>query len=292
MPDDSLDIQDYLDATSDASKRTRTITIILVVASVLVLAGLLNSLQSHWMRLRLEALQNIHGEYTKSKLGPLPSLKDSPTEEEVTGFNKHMARYEQSHRDLITAIARAYVENSMVIRVPFFGFTFDVNDLGLLGGLGFLIILGCYRFCISRESDNLRLSFTEAKKLGKHQEFYNLLAMRQVFTVPQTKFIKRTRFLVITPKLICWLPLTVHLAVTLHDLWTAWIGKELGELRYQILISCELIIALSLLLLSISVTRRLIRIDRMWDHYHKRNLQMWRALLKKYHNKSLEQTAS
>src|SRR5206468_12598531 len=61
------------------------------------------------------------------------------------------------------AVARTYVDNSWVIRVPFFGFSFDVNDLGLLGGIGFLTILVCLRFCLSRELNNLRLSFDVAR---------------------------------------------------------------------------------------------------------------------------------
>jgi hypothetical protein len=69
---DVQDIRDYLDASSDASRRTRTMTIILVVASVLVLAGWLNSLQSHWMLKRMVKLGDIHGQYTQSKLGSFP----------------------------------------------------------------------------------------------------------------------------------------------------------------------------------------------------------------------------
>lgn len=274
MQENPLDIQDYLEASSDASKRTRQITIILVVASVLVGAGLLNSLQSQWMRLRLGALQDIHGQYTEAKLGPFPKYIEGQDKEV---FKKSVTIYEQSHKDLITAVARAYVENAMVIRVPFFGFTFDVNDLGLLGGVGFLIILGCYRFCISREADNLRLAFREAKKLGKLHELYPLLAMHQVFTVPPTRFITRTRFLIFAPKLICWLPFIVHLAVSGHDVWTAWIGEALGEWRVLLAIVSEGVIALLLLPLSISVTKRLFRIDRIWDHYHERNLRRRRA---------------
>lgn len=261
-PDDVLEIQDYLDATSDASKRTRVVTIVLVVASVLVLMGLLNSLQSHWMLRRMVALGNIHGQYTQSKLGPYPSRQDFQDE---SIFMKAEGLYEQRYKDLYSAVARAYVENSLVIRVPFFGFSFDVNDLGLLGGISFLVILGCFRFCISREVDNLRLSFHEAHRLERMQEFYNLLAMRQVFTVPHTPYINRTLFLKITPKLICWFPLLVHLSVTLNDFLTAWIGRELQNFRFTLLISSEFLIAFLLIILAATVTNRMRRLDELWD---------------------------
>jgi hypothetical protein len=262
---DSLDIRDYLAASADASKRTRTITIILVIASVLVLAGLLNSLQSHWMLRRIVKLgEDIRGPYTESKLGPYPDEKKFPSGD---NYRKAVELYEQRYKDLCSAVARAYVDNSMVVRVPFLGFTFDVNDLGLLGGFGFLIMLVCYRFFLTREVDNLRLSFDEARRLGKGEleEFYKLLAMRQVFTVPLTRYVNRTRFLQDMPKLICWFPLLAYILVTANDISTAWIGHELQYSRYQVLIGFEIVVALLLLVLSIGITRRLVRMDTEWD---------------------------
>jgi hypothetical protein len=45
------DIADYLNASSDASKRIGTVSIILVVETVLLFAGFLNSQQTSWMHL-------------------------------------------------------------------------------------------------------------------------------------------------------------------------------------------------------------------------------------------------
>lgn len=261
-PELALQIQDYIAGTSEASKRTRIVTVVLVVASVLVLSGLLNSLQSHWMLRRMVALGDIRGRYTESKLGSFPIRSPSQSDED---YKKEVQLYEQRYKDLCAAVSRAYVENSLVIRVPFFGFSFDVNDLGLLGGISFLVILGCFRFCISREVDNLRLSFDEANRLKRLPEFYDLLAMSQVFTVPRTRFIKRTLFLRVTPKLICWLPLLVHLVVMMHDFKTAYIGNELDSLRVKILLLSEFVIAVLLGFLAFTVTVRMWRLDKLWD---------------------------
>jgi len=43
-----IEIQHLVDAVGDAAKRTRAATIALLVMSVLVLSGLVNSLQSSW----------------------------------------------------------------------------------------------------------------------------------------------------------------------------------------------------------------------------------------------------
>lgn len=261
-----LDIRDYLSATADASKRSRTITIVMVFACVVVFAGYLNSLQSHWMQARMINLQDIRGRYVASKLGPYPERKPSDTDE---SYKEAKDLYAQRYRDLCGAVSRAFVDNSLVNRVPFLGFTFDANDLGLLGGAGFLIILACYRFFLTREVNNLRMSFEEASSIGKRElaEFYKLLAMRQVFTVPTTIGIRRSRFLLVTPKMICWAPLMIHIAVLENDLETAWIGLGLNTFRYRFLIGFELVTAAFLLFLSWGVTMRLIIMDRLWEQY-------------------------
>jgi hypothetical protein len=258
------DIQDYLDASSEASKRTRTVTIVLVIATVIVFAGLLNSQQTNWMHSRLLNLADEKGSYVESKLGKYPQRKSFADD---SSYRQATESYHQRYSGLWEAVARTYVDNSWVIRVPFLGFTFDVNDLGLLGGIGLLVVFVCYRFFLSREVDNLRLSFEEARRIGKEEleEFYKLLAMRQVFTVPRTPYIRRTRFLMYAPKLICWFPVLVYLAVTYNDGATRWIGAVLQEPRYRFLIFFELIASGFLIVLAFMVTKRLVRMDKLWD---------------------------
>lgn len=266
MPHAPLGIRDYLEASSDASTRTRMIIIVLTVASVLAFMGLLNSIQSQWMHRRMLLLGDIHASYTASKLGPYPTEAAYKTSDE---YKHAIEQYERRYYELCAAVERAYVEGSFVIRVPFLGFTFDVNDLGLIAGLGFLVILGCYRFFLSREVDNLRLSFEEAQKIGKREtrEFYTLLAMRQVFTVPETGYIKKSGFLIHTPKLLAWLPFMVYIAISAHDTLTAGIGLALQETRFQVLTFCEVATSISLLWFSTSITTRLRRMDNEWHEW-------------------------
>src|SRR5947209_3413915 len=54
IPGPSFDIKDYIDAATDAAKRTRTVTIVLVVASVMVFIGFWNSAQWSWAHDRLK----------------------------------------------------------------------------------------------------------------------------------------------------------------------------------------------------------------------------------------------
>jgi hypothetical protein len=171
-----------------------------------------------------------------------------------------------------------------VVRVPFFGFSFDINDIGFLGGLGFLIILTCLRFCLTREIDNLRLAFAEARRIGKLDEFYQLLAMRQVFTVPPNSSIKRTRLLIYVPKLIPWFSVLVYLVLVFNDAHTGPIGREIQPQRFTYLMAFEYPAVILITILATTVTSRLIRMDEMWQG-------AWEELVGSRTSDSLPQTA-
>jgi hypothetical protein len=253
--DESLNIQDYLDASGDASRRTRSVHFILVIASVLVFAGLVNSLQHSWMLARIHVSNDPTAPYVVSKIGPAP-VSPTPTE---------LIAYQNRYREYYAALMKTYVDTHYIVRVPVFGFTVDANDLGMLGGIGFVVIMVVFRFCVSREVDNIVLSFKAAARLKKSLQFYHLLAMRQVFTVPDDGEIKRGAMLLWVPKAFCFAPLVVHLSVTGHDILTAVVGQQLSDLRTRVLFTCEGLVAAILIALTYQVVSRLRKLDKLWS---------------------------
>lgn len=263
MNDNSLDLQDYLDATSDASKRTRTVLIVLVAASVLAFAGFLNSLRASWMVSRIHKISNPQSEYVVEKLGYTPKDEKDP-------------RYEEFY----TSVVKSYVDNAFTVRVPFFGFSFDVNDLGLLGGLGFIVILALLRFSIRSEIVSLRLSFkavaAESKKdPSQLAVFYDLLAMRQVLTMPYVEDSEkkwsahRPWILQLISKLLCFVPVLVYTCVAWHDFKTLDIGDVLDHQRTQVLIGYTLFFWSAIFGLSIWCFVKWRRVDWLWGEYWK-----------------------
>jgi len=275
----SLDFQDYLDAAGDSAKRTRTIIIVLVVASVLIFVGWLNSLPNTWMAERIQALGRAGIALTKSpgalekddlesisylekKIGPVPPKYNNGKESDQ--YQQYMKHY----NELYIAMVRAYVDNTFTIRVPFFGTAFDTNYLGLLGGFGFVIILILFRFSITRELDNVKLSFDEAREGTQLWRLYHLLAMRLVLTIPLMKEKKRSRFLAFVPKTICFLPLIVHAIVTLNDFYTSnIIGKKISEALTNGTLSEDCFFLVGIIVLTIACYRRWRQIDVVWDDY-------------------------
>src|SRR5689334_4830640 len=146
VADKSLDLEDYLNAAGDAAQRTRTVTFVLVVASVLALACLLNSLQSTWMRQRIAKVAQADSSYSRRLLGIGSTDPLTPD---------HLLH----HEALYKAIIESYVGTALTVRVPLLGITFDINDLALLGGFSFLVLLIWFRFAMLREMDNLRIAF-------------------------------------------------------------------------------------------------------------------------------------
>lgn len=260
MNNNSLDLQDFLDATSDSSKRSRTIMIVLVVASVLALVGFLNSLRTGWMLQRLQIVSQAENPYVAKKLGTTVAADDE--------------RYKNFH----SAVARGYVENALTVRVPFFGVAFDINDLGLLGGFGFITVLTLLRFSIRTEIVSLRLAFKAATKAAKDDpnqlvNFYDLLAMRQVLTLPHmedenTNWVaNRSWILRFIPKLICFLPVVVYSLVAGHDYMTQDVGDAISPTHTRILLIYTGAFWLIILALSIWCFLKLIKIDSIWEEY-------------------------
>lgn len=242
-----LDLQDYLDAANDASKRARLATVALVVGSVLVLAGLLNSLDSNWMLQRMRVMADAKSQYVQQKLG----LPDNDP------------RLEKFRDSFFNAALRAYIDNYS-IKVPFFGVTFDTNDLGLIGGLGLIIILGFLLFSLERERDNLKWSFEAARPGGKPElkRLYDLLAMRQVLTSPPP----RTRGIVLefVPKLIVVLPVAVQCAVVVHDLATYRVGRMISDTHMLTVLLAEMALLASMLFVTYSCIGAIRGIDLEW----------------------------
>jgi hypothetical protein len=270
---DTTSITDYLEASGEASQRTRVITIVMIVACVLVFVALLNSVPNDWMQDRIKSFNGKMGkDYVISKIGQYPRQEDF-TKRETDGrevldkdaFIQAKDLYGHKYRDFTHELIRGYVDNSLSNRVPFFGFTFDVNDLGLISSMGFLVILSCFRFCITRELENLRIFFEEAEKQHKLEPYYNLLAMKQVLTVPKTKHINRSLFLILAPKIVVVLPLIIYSAVTFNDFYTGKIGMELHPERYQTLLAVEVVTLFLLAILTGMAIIRMFRLEKLWE---------------------------
>lgn len=251
-------IQQYLDATAAASDRSRYVTVTMVVACLFVLVAAFNSMQG-WMRRRIQIAADPTSAYVTSKIGNVPTDREE------------RAAYDRRYQALYGAMVGAYVESAFSLKVPVFGFAFDANDLGIFGGMAFVALMGMAIYCLERELYNLRLSFASFTGAELHQ-FYTLLAMRQVFTIPPTGRSSATHVLSAFPKVLWALPLAIHVLVTLNDYSGKWIYDAL-KAPTETLIAWEILFTILLIPLTILVFWRLIAIDNEWQNCHRRLME-------------------
>jgi hypothetical protein len=277
--DNTLDLQDYLEATGDAAKRTRTLTILITVASVLVFVGIMNSYSGNWAAERMRTIGRAGQAlgkplesrteddrkdiaYLETLLGPCPdSLKTGITSD--GGAEAYRKQYEE----FFTSVVRAYVENTLTIRVPFFGVAFDVNYLGLFGGLGLSILLLLYRFSINRETENLRLSFAKAIELDRLPAFYELLSMRQVFTLPPREGDEKKHPLRYAPRILSTLPFVVFIGLTAFDITSSKSVESVSERLASLAVGIDLLFSVVIFSLTFWCVKEGSKIDVLWHKY-------------------------
>jgi len=214
------------------------------------------------MHQRILAASDIHSPYVVKQLGPYPEAK-KPADPDFASREKW---YEHRYLDLCESLEKTDVDN-FIIRAPFLGFTFDVNDLGIIASIGFLMILTLYRFFLARELENLGLSFNEAKSMGFAElyKFYTLLMMRQVFTIPQSDNKSPSYFRQHVPKMLTWLPVLILVLIVVDDLSTFSIGTDINNLHAVLSVGCGIFGTAWCIWLALTITLRLRTMDRTWS---------------------------
>ncbi len=210
------DSSDLVAACDSASRRGRTILVVLVVATILVFSSWWNARPSGWItsharlaEVMLRIVQQRPVDRVPTKL--LERAKKWLEEREWT---------EEELKTLRRNYERIWIEQAVSVNIPFLGVTVHHNDLGILGGFGFVVILCWFWLALRREHTNLRFAFAQARKTGCLASFYNTLAMRQVLTVPAMGPFERHPFWSKLPKVLFVLPPLVQLLIVRANLLT------------------------------------------------------------------------
>ena len=141
------DVEFYLDSNTQASTRVRFVLTLLVTATILTAMGLLNSYKNSWMTKRLET----NFSYSNWQSYIREKYKDD-TNFEITDTSKAWQEFRQSYY-------KAYIDNALNIKIPFFGVAFDINDLGLFSGIGLSAIFILLYMSLGNEISCLGLAF-------------------------------------------------------------------------------------------------------------------------------------
>lgn len=125
-------------------------------------------------------------------------------------------------------------DNVLTLRIPFFGISFDINDLSLISGITFTIILIWLRLSLWTELNSTQQVFerVDLKDPKEVKDYYEYLGTRQVFTIPLSfdeqlkKYGERQWRLMI--KLLIALPVALQGLLLANDLYTTDIGVSIS----------------------------------------------------------------
>lgn len=299
------DFEDYMTAAIYASDRSRRVLLVMITASVLAFAAFWNSRDDSWIRDRIDCVaaavavlpekssmcalggSALYGRFQYAQTLRLPVTLDghiscaergtsaSAGRQEISSRGQACANHYRLHdkqqaEDLLQKLNLLWVHDALMIRVPFFGFMFDVNDLGILSGFTFSIILLWFRFAVSQELHNLRRYFDFASKLKRIEDrkfVFRALAMRQVLTVPPHIHGDAERdagwSYIITG--LFFLPLLVHLVILVHDYETLSVGFAISSANAFTSMCASSAFLMFVAFITIQAIRLNLTINRRWS---------------------------
>lgn len=243
-----------IDATQGSSDRARWVLLTLQVTCIVIFMALWHETPFAWTYSRLQTAQaavwlldcgtnhpenadsaaagsqDKHPEchYIDTNGKPL----DRPfSADEIRRAQRFLAEWRlppEQAREQLKELQESMVNRAMNVSVPFLGITLDVNDLGLLGGASFLLLLVWFYYSLQREERNVAALF-QATRDEDLSDVYELLAMTQVLTIPPRPAASPSRFWGKLPALLFWMPSLVQILVLLNDAETLYRSIVVGR---------------------------------------------------------------
>jgi len=271
----------YIDATASAATRSREIIIIMTTASILIFGAFWNSRQGGWfnrrveatrdamqvLNLRLEAQQPGVAPERRAEIRKLLTAKSFKRASEYLDVRGITSKEQLSN--FLNALEQHQVNHVVSLQIPFIGAVFDVNDLGLLGGVTLVILVIWLRFALWRELHNLSLTFNEATFHHEPRLCYELLSMRQLLTVPPTlahheTIMKAHVIWSFFARAIIAIPWLVHALVVGHDLDSLKWGMTVSPMATATCTAVSILLNFILAAVTLSCFALATRVERRW----------------------------
>jgi hypothetical protein len=223
-------LDDDLRASAASSARARFVLLILTISSIIVFCSFWNARQRSWINSRPRRFRDAEQLRVWDKPGS--AVRDAGDQRSYEDAKRFLdARGIRYGKEVIkTGLAnlqRIQLEDVELVRAPLLGFAFDVNDLGVFGGITFVVVLMWFYYSLRTELRNLNLVFTRMREFdgSVQQRCYQLLAMGQVLTIPPSlEHSKRSspseKFWRFLPRVLFLVPVGVQLTVPTDDVLT------------------------------------------------------------------------
>ncbi len=281
------EIKIYVEAATAASDRGRLVLLVTITISVLAFSAFWNARQESWLnsRLHMARLADLACKH-EWKVDSIPEIIDDDKQLIDQAHTYYADRHFDGCKhlaDVVKSLQEIQTKEVNQVKVPFFGSQFDVNDLGMFAGFAFVVSLIWFRYSLAREYINLVLCFQAAlQHTGNHSKktFYNLLAMRQVMTIPPpleedparsfrhagSRTRRALRFLWQHVSILLYtLPFWVQFLIVKSDRQTFSLGRSVSPHNAQIVILTERAFLVAILILTFLCLHLAHRIDLKWE---------------------------
>ncbi len=222
-----LNLQTIL-KVENSSKTVRMTLVFLLFACVILFTAWWNSLNTSWLesRIKMHEYQLYWYDYISKGITPANLSK-----KETALFQKSKDFYKKKYytKNILEAeleyLNNAKLNNTIIVRIPVFNITFDINDLGLIGGLGLTIIYFLLLYSLINrynQIDNVFHLIEGLKNKDEKKSAYYLISMDQILTLPRK--ITQYKLIRLSPRVLYLIPILVLLAIFINDIATFNIG--------------------------------------------------------------------
>lgn len=208
----------------------------------------------------------------------LPALQEAIGKDTLT-----IDRLEAAEANL-DKFRKAYIDGAMLVKLPFIGLTFDVNDLALIAGLGFTLIMLAWAFILMREGSTVAVVEDVLKGLSTGEQHplvlrgYQLASMANVLTVSPhlvrrpagsnvfADALERLRGIVFffLTKSIHFMPFIIYLLIMKNDLDTESAGDAVSVGRTDMHLQLTWIFFAVLLIVTIATLLLNLWVEYQW----------------------------
>jgi len=268
----NIKIKEYVESVNASSARARGATYVLAVTSLVIFSAYWNVHPGSWLEERVGVAREAERFLTDKKHWPAPQHTEQKVHQALV---EDLIERRAFDKPEVAKQYREQLENQLYIqsyqvKIPFFGVTYDINDLGMLGGFAFFVVLMILQFSLARELANLRLAFREAHARNELKPCFDLLSMSQVLTVPPHTGVNSNPFTRNLHKTLYLLPVLVHAMIVLNDLSTFDVGLTFSRFNTILTVFVSAAFFLLILILTYQCVHTAFQFDKTWRHQHER----------------------
>ncbi len=205
-------------------KRVRTTLLVSIIASIIAFISFYNTLSDGWIKSRVKhrlELKEWCSEIETLESGVVKFPNGSKRKEHLEAI------YEDDEHccDHVEDIAQnAVIQREQLIsnvKIPWLGVAFDINDLSLLGGLAFTIIMLTLSYNLGLKYSNLHTAFKVIEKIDDVEErsaYFDAIGMAQILATPnRSAKVSSPSILIAVPYILFSLPFLVQSVVFIND---------------------------------------------------------------------------